>query len=136
MSTLFIKGIDMNRTAYPTDLTDAQWKRAEKLIPAAKIGGRPRTTEMRQIVDAVLYLSRGGIAWRLLPHDFPVWSTVYHYFRSFKKDGTWKKIHDSLRDEVRKEAGRKVNPSAAIIDSQSVKTTEKKGFAAMTRGRK
>ena len=126
----------MNRSAYPTDLTDAQWKRAEKLIPAAKIGGRPRTTEMRQIVDAVLYLSRGGMAWRLLPHDFPVWSTVYHYFRCFKKDGTWKKIHDSLRDEVRKEAGRKVNPSAAIIDSQSVKTTEKKGFAAMMRGRK
>jgi putative transposase len=126
----------MKRPAYPTDLTDAQWQRTEKMIPAAKEGGRPRTTEMRQIVDAVLYLTRGGIAWRLLPHDFPAWSTVYHYFRCFKKDGTWKKIHDSLRDEVRKEAGRKVNPSAAIIDSQSVKTTEKKGFAAMTRGRK
>jgi putative transposase len=135
MSTLY-QGIDMNRTAYPTDLTDAQWKRTEKLIPSAKIGGRPRTTEMREIMDAILYLTRGGIAWRLLPHDFPAWSTVYHYFRTFKKDGTWIKIHDSLRDEVRQKDGRKVKPSAAIIDSQSVKTTEKKGFAVMTPGRK
>ena len=126
----------MNRAPYPTDLTDVQWKRTEKLIPAAKIGGRPRTTEMREIMDAILYLTRGGIAWRLLPHDFPVWSTVYHYFRAFKKDGTWIKIHDSLRDEVRKKDGRKAGPSAAIIDSQSVKTTEKKGFAGMTQGRK
>ena len=126
----------MSRAAYPTDLTDEQWKWVEKQIPAPKSGGRPRTVDMRQILDAILYLVRGGIAWRLLPHDFPGWSTVYHYFRCFKKDGTWKTIHDSLRDEVRKEAGRKVNPSAAIIDSQSVKTTEKKGFAAMTRGRK
>ena len=126
----------MSRTAYPTDLTDEQWKRVEKQIPAPKSGGRPRTVDMRQILDGILYLVRGGIAWRLLPHDFPGWSTVYHYFRCFKKDGTWKKIHDSLRGEVRKEAGRKVNPSAAIIDSQSVKTTEKKGFAAMTQARK
>ena len=136
MCQLFIKGIDMNRTAYPTDLTDEQWKRTEKLIPAAKMGGRPRTTEMREIMDAIVYLTRGGIAWRLLPHDFPAWSTVYHYFRCFKKDGTWQRIHDSLRDEVRKEAGRKTPCTAAIIDSQTVKTTEKKGFAAMTQGRK
>ena len=126
----------MSRAAYPTDLTDAQWERVEKQIPVAKCGGRPRTVDMRQILDAILYLVRGGIAWRLLPHDFPGWSTVYHYFRCFKKDGTWKMIHDSLRGEVRQEAGRKVDPSAAILDSQSVKTTEKKGFADMTRGRK
>ena len=126
----------MNRTAYSTDLTDEQWKRTEKVIPAAKIGGRPRTSEMREIMDAILYLTRGGIAWRLLPHDFPAWSTVYHYFRCFKKDGTWKKIHDSLRDDVRKKAGRKTGASAAILDSQSVKTTEKKGFAAMTRAKR
>ena len=126
----------MNRAAYPTDLTDAQWKRTESLFPAAKIGGRPRTTEMREVMDAILYLTRGGIAWRLLPHDFPVWSTVYHYFRCFKKDGTWIKIHDSLRDEVRESDGRKTCPSAAIIDSQSVKTTEKKGSGVMTRARK
>ena len=126
----------MARTAYPTDLTDAQWKRAEALIPPAKKGGRPRTIEMREVFNAILYLVRGGIAWRLLPHDFPGWSTVYHYFRCFRKNGTWQKIHDALRDEVRSEAGREASPSAAVIDSQSVKTTEKKGFAAMTRGRK
>ena len=126
----------MGRTAYPTDLTDAQWKRAEGLIPPAKKGGRPRTIEMREVFDAMLYVVRGGIAWRSLPHDFPGWSTVYHYFRCFRKDGTWQSIHDALRNEVRSEAGRETSPSAAIIDSQSVKTTEKKGFAAMTRGRK
>ena len=126
----------MDRTAYPTDLTDAQWKRAEALIPPAKQGGRPRTMEMREIFNAILYVVRGGIAWRLLPHDFPGWSTVYHYFRCFRKDGTWQIIHDALRDEVRSEAGRESSPSAAVIDSQSVKTTEKKGFAAMTPGRK
>jgi putative transposase len=126
----------MARAAYPTDLTDAQWKRAETLIPPAKRGGRPRTIEMREVFNAILYLMRGGMAWRLLPHDFPGWSTVYHYFRCFRKNGTWQRIHDALRDEVRSEAGREASPSAAVIDSQSVKTTEKKGFAAMTRGRK
>ena len=126
----------MGRTTYPTDLTDAQWERMEKLIPVAKSGGRPRSTEMRDVLDATLYVVRGGIAWRLMPHDFPIWSTVYHYFRSFRKDGTWQKIHDTLRDEVRRQDGREASPSAAIIDSQSVKTTEKRGFAAMTRGRK
>ena len=126
----------MGRTAYPTDLTDAQWKRAEALIPPPKQGGRPRTMEMREIFNAILYVVRGGIAWRLMPHDFPGWSTAYHYFRSFRKDGTWQNIHDALRNEVRKEAGRESSPSAAVIDSQSVKTTEKKGFVAMTPGRK
>ena len=126
----------MGRTAYPTDLTDAQWERMEKLIPVAKSGGRPRSTEMRDVLNATLYVVRGGIAWRLMPHDFPIWSTVYHYFRSFRKDGTWQKIHDTLRDEVRRQDGREASPSAAILDSQSVKTTEKKGFVAMTRGRK
>ena len=131
-----MEGVDMGRTAYPTDLTDAQWERMEKLIPVAKSGGRPRSTEMRDVLNATLYVVRGGIAWRLMPHDFPIWSTVYHYFRSFRKDGTWQKIHDTLRDEVRRQDGREASPSAAILDSQSVKTTEKKGFVAMTRGRK
>ena len=133
---LYKGGIDMGRTAYPTDLTDAQWERAGKMIPSAKSGGRPRSTEMRDVLNATLYVARGGIAWRLMPHDFPAWSTVYHYFRSFRRDGTWQKIHDALRDEVRRQDDREASPSAAIIDSQSVKTTEKKGFAAMTRGRK
>jgi putative transposase len=131
-----MEGVDMGRSAYPTDLTDAQWERAGALIPPAKEGGRPRSIDMREILNAQLYLVRGGMAWRLMPHDFPGWSTVYSYFRCFRKDGTWQKIHDVLRDEVRSEAGREASPSAAIIDSQSVKTTEKKGFAAMTREKK
>ena len=126
----------MGRTAYPTDLTDAQWKHAETLLPPAKNFGRPRTVELREVLNAILYVVRGGIAWRLLPHDFPVWSTVYHYFRCFRKNGMWQELHDKLRDEVRSEAGRQASPSAAIIDSQSVKTTEKKGFADMMRARK
>lgn len=126
----------MCRTAYPTDLTDAQWKQAEVLMPPVKNFGRPRTTELREVLNATLYVVRGGIAWRLLPHDFPVWSTVYHYFRCFRKDGTWQRIHDALRDEVRTQAGREISPSAAIMDSQSVKTTEKKGFVDMTLAKK
>jgi putative transposase len=126
----------MARAAYPTDLTDAQWKRLEELMPAAKSGGRSRTTDLREVLNATLYIVRGGMAWRLMPHDFPPWSTVYHYFRCFRKEGRWQTIHDALRDKVRSQAGRETSPSAAIMDSQSVKTTEKKGFEDMTRARK
>ena len=115
----------MNRPSYPTDLTEAQWKILEPLIPEAKPGGRPRATDMREVINAIFYLLRSGCAWRLLPHDFPPWSTVYTYFRQWKTDGTWKEIHDTLHEKLRKRAGREEEPSAAIIDSQSVKTTEK-----------
>ena len=125
----------MPRRAYPSDLSDAQWRALAPLIPAAKPGGRPRSVEMREIVNAMLYVARNGTTWRALPHDYPPWRTVYHYFRAWRMDGTWERMHDALRDQVRTRAGREVSPSAAIIDSQSVKTTEKGGRAATTPAR-
>lgn len=119
------------RQAYPTDLTDRQWLRVEPHIPLAKPGGRPRSVDMREVINAALYVLRNGIVWRALPHDFPPWKTVYHYFRAWRRDGTWERLHDTLRDQVRAQDGRERSPSAAIIDRQSVKTTEKGGPGAM-----
>ena len=120
------------RAAYPSDLTDKQWAEIAPLIPAAEPGGRDREVNMREVLNGILYLVRGGVSWRMLPHDLPPWSTVHYYYRRFRLDGTWVKIHDILRGRVRKKAGRKVNPSAGIMDSQSVKTTKKGGLAAAT----
>ena len=120
------------RAAYPSDLTDKQWAEIAPLIPAAEPGGRDREVNMREVLNGILYLLRGGVSWRMLPHDLPPWGTVHYYYRRFRLDGTWVKIHDILRGRVRKKAGRKVNPSAGIMDSQSVKTTKKGGLAAAT----
>jgi putative transposase len=128
--------LGMGRQAYPTDLTDAQWARIAPLIPPAQPGGRHRTVDMREVVNGLLYLLRSGCAWRLLPHDLPPWGTVHCYYRRWRLDGTWPRIHDALRAQVRVAAGREPSPSAAILDSQSVKTTEKGGRAATTRARK
>lgn len=117
----------MSRKAYPSDLSDAEWLILEPLIPAAKPGGRPRTVDMREIVNGIYYVLRSGCAWRMLPHDFPPWQTVYGYFRRWRKDGVWEQMNDALREAIRLQAGRQAEPSAAIIDSQSVKTTETKG---------
>jgi putative transposase len=113
----------MERTPYPTDLTDNEWHIIAPLLPAPDQPGRPRKYAWRDILNAVFYVLRTGCQWRCLPHDFPNWNTAYHYLRTWRKDGTWKRIHDQLRAHLRVALGREAQPSAGIIDSQSVKTT-------------
>ena len=112
----------MTRTSYPSDLTDAQWSIIAPLIPPAWPGGRYRSVNMREVINGILYLTRTGCSWRQLPHDLPPWGTVHYYYRRFRLDGSWEKIHDKLREKVRRKAGKKPTPSAGILDSQSVKT--------------
>ena len=114
----------MKRKTYLTDLTDAEWAIIEPSAPKVKFGGRPREHSIRELFNAIFYISKSGGHWRLLPHDLPPWKTVYHYFRLWTKDGTLEKIHAALRGQLRKRLGHRPNPSAAIVDSQSVKTTD------------
>jgi len=111
----------MERKAYPSDLTDAQWLLIASLIPGAKPGGRPRKYAIREVINGLLYLCREGCSWRALPHDLPHWRTCYNFFRRFEADGTWDAILAALRVEVRTKLGREPTPSGACIDSQSVK---------------
>jgi putative transposase len=122
--------------SYPSDLTDQEWAILSPLLPLAKPGGRPRTSDLRAVQSAILYLDRTGGQWRALPHDFPPWSTVWSYFRTWRNDGTWERIHTALREQTRLKQGRQSTPSAAIIDSQSVKTSQKGGSAATTAAKK
>jgi putative transposase len=113
----------MTRAPYSTDLTDAQWEILAPLIPDAPPWGRPRSVDIREVVNAILYVTRHGISWRALPHDFPKASTVYRYFSLWLSTGLWETINDALRVKVRTQVGKHPEPSAGIIDSQSVKST-------------
>jgi len=127
-------------TCYPSDLTDEEWDQIKSLVPAPKSGrgkrGRPPKLDRRCLLNAIFYVVRSGCAWRLLPHDFGPWSTVYGYFRVWSQDWTWTFIHDVLRDCVRKDEGRAVAPTAAIVDSQSVKTPDQAGARGYDAGKK
>ena len=111
------------RKTYPTDLSDEEWSCIEPHIPTPKAPGRPRVHTLREILNAIFYIVRSGCAWRLLPHEFPPWKTVHHYFRTWRIDGTWEKLHTNLRQRLRVRLKRDPQPSAGVVDSQSVKTT-------------
>jgi putative transposase len=121
---------------YPSDLTDDQWAVLAPLIPPPKPGGRPRRLAMRAVLNAIFYVDRTGCQWRYLPKEYPSWKTVYWYFTRWQDDGTWEATTDALRRQLRQTLHRDPNPSAAILDSQSVKTTQKGGAAATTPARK
>ena len=117
----------MSNQLYPSDVTDRAWEIIAPFIPAAKPGGRCRTTAMRQVLDGIFYVARGGSAWRYLPRAYPPWQTVYGYFRAWRLAGPWERLHDALRSAIRKREERASPPTAAIMDSQSVKTTNPGG---------
>ena len=127
-------------THYPTDLTDDEWNRIKSLVPAPKSGkgkrGEPVALDRRSLLNAIFYVVRAGCAWRLLPSDFGPWQTVYGYFRVWSQDWTWEFIHNVLRDCVRQTEGRRVAPTAAIVDSQSVKTPDQAGARGYDAGKK
>lgn len=120
-----------DRKAYATDLIEEEWLHLMVLLPQVRGKGRRRSPhQQRELLNAMLYVVHTGCQWRELPHDFPPWQTVYGYFRDLCQDGVWEQINAHLRRGVRQQAGRETEPSVVIVDSQSVKTTEKRGSAA------
>jgi len=116
------------RLAYPTDLTDEEWEGIKDLLPPASKMGRPRSVDIREIINAMFYLVDNGIKWRAMPHDFPAWSTVYTYFRRWTRNGLWPKISAILVERLRLADGRDAQPSMVAIDSQSVEKAQKGGL--------
>jgi putative transposase len=124
------------RAAYPSDLQDDEWDVIAACIPPGKPGGRRREVDIREVVNAIFYRTKTGCQWRALPHDFPVWQTVNWYWNQWRDSGLWQDLNDLLRRDLRTAAGRHDEPSAAVIDSQSIKSAEKGGRGGMTRARK
>ena len=126
----------MHTKLYPSDMTDSHWDHIKELVPAAKTGGRPRSTDMRMVVNAIFYLVTSGIQWRMLPREYPNWKTVYHYFWIWRNDGIWQRIHDTLRARTREKEGRHKHPTAGSMDSQSVKSSFMPGKRGYDAGKK
>lgn len=128
----------MKRQSYQSDLSDEQWELLAPLLepPSKKKAGRPRCADRREIVNAIFYVLKSGCQWRQLPHDLPKWSTVYVYYRRWRLSGAWQQAHQALHRQVRQQAGKAETPTAAILDSQSVKTSQKGGHVASTLARR
>jgi len=126
----------MKSKPYPSDLTDAEWTILQPLIPSANHIGSPRSVELREVMNALMYVADNGIKWRAMPHEFPAWQTVYGYFRRWSQSGSWEQVNQVLCKQVRLAAGREEQPSLGLIDSQSVEMAQKGALNKVLMGTK